>query len=344
MKQTVNQDKTIQKTVMTALLFPGFWDRWRAHGVESSVVQNVTHAVKNVEDWVHFFSSQAEQQISQAIETEKLAFTRQHYQRAGLYYNLAHWIFPDNDHNKRFWYQKSLNMFHKADQLLDYPVQHCRVAADDTYYPGRIRVPHQPQGVVIMVNPIDSTKEELFTYEDHFFDLGFVVYNVDGPGQGESYTLEGVLATTKRWQTYVDAVIDDAGQKFSHLSIYLFGTSSGAVWSIKASRHPKVEKAVAVSPAISRHGQMPDYFVERMTYFIDPKDSFMPDVQVNQVNKPIMLVHGNQDVMVNDEELYNLYQLLPKGKQIIEYPEEGHCCNFSLLDVRERAVKWWKSR
>ncbi len=44
--------------------------------------------------------------------------------------------------------------------------------------------------------------------------------------------------------------------------------------------------------------------------------------------------------MVKDTDIYELYQKLPAGKQLIEYENEGHCCNFKLREIRKISAEW----
>ncbi len=340
-----NVNSTIPKTLMTAKLFAGFWDRWLAHGIEREVVDNAKHEMEDIKGWTTYFSSFGEEhfQIAQNNEVngqKKKAI--KHYQLSGVYFNLNHWIFPDRLEEKIDWYKKSLDSFGNADRLFDIPCRYEAVSLDGTACPGRIRIPSQPKGSVIIINPIDSSKEELYSYENHFIELGYATFSFDGPGQGETFTLNGLKATTDRWSTFLDRVISLARKELPETEIYLFGTSSGANWSIMASNHPYVNRAIAVSPAVSVQIEMPDYFTERMHGILEHSTGMLPDIQELNTTKPILLFHGNKDVMVMDQDMYSLYDKLPDGKRLIEYADETHCCNNKLAEIRELADSWFR--
>lgn len=116
------------------------------------------------------------------------------------------------------------------------------IEIDNHQCAGRIRIPDHSRGIVIIVNPIDSSKEELFKYESDFLNAGFTTVSFDGPGQGGSYVLHGLRGTKKRWEAFIDQVIDFTSELFPDKPIFLFGTSLGASWALYGSGSPIVKK------------------------------------------------------------------------------------------------------
>jgi len=338
---------TIDKTLLTVNLIDGFWDRWLAHGVDKDDLVKIRSSFLTKETWIKGWEKLANQKV---LEAEKLKQQKNYteaelkFRIAGLYYNLIQWLIPERTEEKINWLIHSLNAFQKADSLSEIRTRYAQITID--HYPifGRIRIPSQPVGVIVIINPIDSTKEELFTYEKDFVEKNFATVSFDGPGQGASFTIGGCKATKEKWKTFIHEVINYTDSHFSNLPIYLFGTSSGASWSIYGSCHPKVSKALAVSPAFPNETiKLPDYFVERLQAILNPdSDHILPSFDHLDFRNPIMLVHGKRDVMVSDQNIYQLYEQLPVEKCFKEYEEEGHCCNYKLPEIRELAVSWFQ--
>lgn len=336
---------TIQKTLMTSLLFEGFWDRWIAHGIERQAAATFRGQLKSLEHWVQFLADRSKEYeiladsfLSQDIpkEAERL------YRIAGLHDNLIQWIYPETCNDKRKWFTKCKEQFALADTITKDQIEKVVLPLNGNNCYGRIRIPEEPKGCVIIINPIDSSKEELFTYEMDFAKLGFATVSFDGPGQGETYVFHGHRATCSGWGLFVNQLIDLAAERFPALSIHLFGTSSGASWAIYGSGHPKVSKVAAISPALINDMKKPEYFKERLSYILEDSESnILPQLNnVGQTN-PIILFHGNKDVMVKDVDIYELYgNLLPK-KRLVEYENEGHCCNFKLSEIRQISAQWF---
>ena len=110
------------------------------------------------------------------------------------------------------------------------------------------------------------------------------------------------------------------------------------------SGHPAVKKSVAVSPAVDlKKMNFPNYFEERINIAcnLGSNEKTMPDFKNINYQCPILVFHGRKDMMVPTEEMYDLYQQLPAGKKLIEFEEEGHCCNNKLEEIRKISLKWF---
>jgi len=265
-----------------------------------------------------------------------------HYRVAGLHYYLIQWIFPETGDERRTWFARCKRLFRQADAISKDHIREAVIRVDEADCPGRIRAPERPKGCVIIINPMDSSKEELFTYEMDFARMGFVTVSFDGPGQGESYVFCRSKATRERWDLFVNQVIDFTAAQYPELKICLFGTSSGAAWAIRGSGHPKVSKAVSVSPACKNDVKLPDYFTERMSHIVEKAETdCLPALNDFEHFSPVFLFHGKKDVMVRDEDISALYNKLPQGKRLVEYENEGHCCNFALSEIRKISAEWY---
>jgi hypothetical protein len=340
------ENKTIKEALMAALLIDGFWDRWIAHGVKKEDLQQIRSRFVSIDGWTSGWSEQAENKQREAALLEKngqFSKAMEAYKTAALYYQLAQWIYGVADSRKKDYLQKSVQLLQKADRFADYHVQYEKLLLGDSHCRGRILSPiTTPFGVVIMLNPIDSAKEELYSYEHDFVSQGFVVFNFDGPGQGETLLFEGQFASRTNWERYIDALIKLAETQFADLPIFVFGTSSGAAWTVYASQKSSIKKAVAVSPAFADEKKpLPPYFVNRFKA-VTAGSNFIPNIKKVKVEAPVMLVHGKQDVLVSVENMRLLYAQLPSGKRWLEYEGEGHCCNFKLGEIRVIASDWFK--
>lgn len=339
-----NPKATIKKTLMIAQLFDGFWERWIVHGVERDVINNVRNSIGNEDGWVKNFSHYGDihSDMAQFLQNHgRNQEAEHHYRLSSLYYNLAHWIFPSRCDEKVQLYRKVKELFVKADQISSINCSYETIEVEGYDCCGRVRIPEQPKGAIIIINPIDSTKEELFTYEEQFIKSGFATFSFDGPGQGETLTLNVFKATKSRWNSFINQVISFAYETLPNISIHLFGTSSGAVWSVYGSNHPYVNGVAAVSPAVSSNTKLPDYFTERMSCVLEGNTTMLPNLSDLSNCGQVLVFHGNKDVMVSDKDIYQLYGKLPIPKDIVEFSEEGHCCNNKLYKVRELSMQWF---
>lgn len=341
---TLNEkvEKTIAKTLLTANLFDGFWDRWNAHGVKKEDISFIRESFLTKDLWIKWWKERAEKKMQEAIYFKNKQLIKEaelSYRLSALYYQLNHWLMPGICKEKSNWLNISLDAVREADELSNSITNYVQLPIGSHIYFGRVRIPAYPKGTMIIINPLDSTKEELFTYEMDFLEKGFITISFDGPGQGQTYTMHGVMGTKKCWEQFVDEVIEYAAFHFGNQKIYLFGTSSGAAWSIYGSCNLKVSRVVAVSPAMRANDiKMPDYFIERTQFVLE--EDIVPSFYELPLKKPVLLVHGKKDVMLKDEDIYKLYTHLPNGKSYLEFENEGHCCNYKLPEIRQKAIEW----
>ncbi|ESU71802.1 hypothetical protein T260_11735 [Geobacillus thermopakistaniensis] len=332
----------MQKTIIAAKWIDGFWDRWIVHGVEKDDISSIRSFLVDKESWVETWGALARSWAERAVSLPA-AEAETAWRKASLYYHLAQWIIPERNEEKKEWLLKSLQAARIADELSPLETHYVQLDVEGKTCFGRVRLPVKAKGAVIIINPLDSTKEELFTYEDDFLQNGFVTVSFDGPGQGETYVHSGLKGAAGRWEQFIHLLIDWTSSHFS-LPICVFGTSSGASWAIYSSGHPKVRKVAAVSPAFeSKEIQLPAYFVERVQFVSEEKGSvWLPQLERTTFRHPVLLVHGKRDTMVPSEHIYRLYDRLPVGKQLLEFDDEGHCCNYKLHYIRGYAASWFQ--
>jgi hypothetical protein len=350
-KQTnrLTPELTLKKTILASVMNNGFWERWITHGIDKDYILRNRSKMTSLENWAERLQVKALEHSQLAKEFQDAGDFVQaefNYRTAGLYYDLIHWVYPVPEGDKIEWYKKCLEQFGLADIVTPDLISYHTLVVDGKKHEGRIRFPQTtPAGVVIISTPIDSAKEEMFTYELDFVREGFVVVSFDGTGQGETLLIHGHKASPTTWYKYVRELVEFTNNMFPDLPINVFGTSSGGSWAIEASRHPLVTRTVVVSPApkVIIDENLPDYFQERLHNILeDFYKGSLPEVNDLQEIDNIVVFHGAKDLLVNADELHAFYTRFSPEKRFITYEEEGHCCNFKLPEIRHRVSNWFK--
>ena len=345
-----NISRTIKRTLKTAKLFDVFWERWIVHGLDPIDLTRVRQNLTSIEDWNKSWENLAKEKENKAVLLEKegsYSEAEYVYRQTALLYNLNYWINPAYNQEKINWYNKCLHFIQKADNISEVETIYKTLAIDDDHCSGRIRIPSNAKGCIVIINPIDSSKEELFKYEMDFLNEGFITISFDGPGQGETFLFNKVIGTRERWERFTNLLIDYTSTLFPNLPIYLFGISLGASWVLYGSANEKVEKAVAVSPAVELDKMnMPAYFMDRMncSCVVEAYGRAIPKFNEIHYKNPIMVFHGNEDMMVPNEEMYELVRNIPSQTELIEYNDEGHCCNNRLDEIRKISIRWFTNQ
>ena len=58
-EEKISSEKTIQKTLLTAAMQDGFWERWIAHGIEREVIETNRTKLVTLTGWIEVFENQA---------------------------------------------------------------------------------------------------------------------------------------------------------------------------------------------------------------------------------------------------------------------------------------------
>ncbi|BCB05715.1 alpha/beta hydrolase [Bacillus sp. KH172YL63] len=345
--------KNIDRTLKTAKLFDVFWERWLVHGVDHDDVSNARLHMDSAKEWKNTWERLAEEKMNTGKGHEtRLDYPAAEtaYKQASLYYYLNYWLDPMHSPEKAGWYKKCQQAMKQADSISNIPTIYKEIVLPDhSICSGRIRLPDDPVGVIISVNPIDSSKEELYQYEMDFAEKGFITLSFDGPGQGDTFLSNGVIGTRQNWAYFIDRLIDYAEETYGEFPLYLFGTSMAASWVLYGSSNRKVSKAVAVSPAVEiDRMNIPAYFLQRMkcSCVYDMKseeetERLFPRFDTIQYHSPLLVFHGNKDTMISDGEMHRLFNRISSEKYLIEFEDQGHVCNHKLEEIRQISMAWF---
>ncbi|MFC7686966.1 serine aminopeptidase domain-containing protein [Ureibacillus sp. GCM10028918] len=345
----MSTDVVIEKTIFASVMDNGFWHRWIVHGIDEEFIKENKSKMISLKGWTETLAGKALEytKVAGRFEERNDFFQAEHnYRKAAIYYNLAQWVFPEPSRERIDWYKRCVKQTHLADQVSEDTINHHTLSICGKKYVGRVRIPKGTLlGLVILVIPIDSTKEEFFLYEQDFAKKGFVVISFDGTGQGETLLIHGHKADIKSFEQFTQGIIEFAYQNFPDLSINLFGTSSGGAWAIEASKNSLVSKTAVVSPPPKSKStiKLPDYFIVRMSnMLVDIKEDCLPLFETVEEIDNILMFHGGKDLLVNKDELLELFNRFAQEKRFLTYDEEGHCCNFKLPEIRRRVSEWFK--
>ena len=205
-----------------------------ANGIAATTVAELRERLIGLEDWIRILNKHAnlyEQQALSCLNQGLVSDAESLYRLAGMHYSLIQWIFPETGDERRLWYSRCKDMHRQADSLAEDEIIPVAIQVDGGNCYGRIRVPDRPRGCLILLNPVDCSKEELLSHEVYFADMGFVTMIFDGPGQGETYVFDQYRATGHRWGLFLNQMIEFAALRYPELNLYLFGNSSGATWA-----------------------------------------------------------------------------------------------------------------
>ena len=194
--------------------------RFTVNGVAASDFHDVLSSLTNWDDWCRAWSTRAavhEGLGREALDQNHSVSAGEHFSRAAVTYHFAKYLFVQDMDQMRAAHAKAVECLDLALPHLDPPGERVSIPYEGKHLAATLR---KPKGIVrppivLMTMGLDSTKEELLTFEMDFLRRGMAILAFDGPGQGEAeydfpirYDYENVVGPVIDWLIATRADID----------------------------------------------------------------------------------------------------------------------------------------
>ncbi len=192
------------------------WEaRFTVNGVAPSDFHDVMSSLTRWDDWCRVWSARAkvhEDLGREALAGKHFVSAGEHLSRAAVTYHFAKYLFVQDMEQMRAAHMKAVDCLNLALPHLDPPGERVLIPYEGKHLVGTLRLPKvlakgaaRPP-IVLMTMGLDSTKEELLTFEMDFLRRGLAILAFDGPGQGEAeydfpirYDYENVVGPVIDW-------------------------------------------------------------------------------------------------------------------------------------------------
>ena len=165
--------------------------RFCANGIAVSDFNDVLGALRSWDDWCRVWSERAaihERLGDEALAERRFVSAGEHLSQAAVTYHFAKYLFVQDIQQLRTAHRNAVDCLRRALPHLDPPGERVLIPYQGAHLAATLRLPHgvaRPP-VVLMTMGLDSTKEELGTFELTFLKRGMATLAFDGPGQGEA--------------------------------------------------------------------------------------------------------------------------------------------------------------
>jgi dienelactone hydrolase len=225
-----------------------FGPRYTANGVTFSDFMDVTSSIESWDDWCRAWSARGlihENMGRRALEKKQFVSAGEHLGRAAACYHFGKYLFSQDPEQMRAAHGKAVECYSLALPHLDPPGERVLIPYEGKHLAGVLRRPTQASNrppLVIMCNGLDSTKEELDSFQVTFLKRGMATLVVDGPGQGEA---EYDFAIRPDYEVIVGILIDWVEKRtdIDTSRIGIWGLSLGGYYAPRAAAFEKRIKA-----------------------------------------------------------------------------------------------------
>lgn len=334
--------------------------RMVTNGVPLADFLDVTTNVNAWKDWCKTWTKKGDlhQKLgNEAISGNKTISAAEHYRTAAVCYHFGRFLFVDFPEEMRAAHVKSVQCYNKALPFLNPSGTRLSIPYDGKLLYGNLRVPKSKFSkppVVILILGLDSTKEEMFTYESVFLERGIATFSFDGPGQGEG---EYEFFMCPEYEKPVEAVISRLKQE-THLNtdkLGLWGVSMGGYYAPRAAAFCKGVSAcislsgpfdlsqcfgnlpeLTASAVVHRSGSTGEAEIKKFTKRMSLKGV------ASKIECPLYIVSGALDRVITPEQGQLLEKAAQNSSEVIHQiiSNGGHVANNVAYYYRNKCADW----
>jgi len=228
-----------------------FLSRFAVNGVAASDFEEVLNSLDSWNDWCKAWSARAA--VHEGLGREALArgyniSAADHLSRAAVTYHYAKYLFVQDIEQMRAAHMKAVQCLDLALPHLDPPGERVLVPYEGRTLACTLRKPKSVERppIVLMTMGLDSSKEELLTFEMNFLDRGIAILAIDGPGQGEG---EYEMPIRSDYENVIGPVIDWIEKERKDIDakrVAVWGISLGGYYAPRAAAfEPRIKACIS---------------------------------------------------------------------------------------------------
>jgi 2,6-dihydroxypseudooxynicotine hydrolase len=332
--------------------------RMTVNGVAPSDFFDVLNSLERWEDWCAAFSARAkihEDMGREALAKEQFVSAGEHLARAAATYHFAKYLFVNDMAQMRAAHMKGVDCLTLALPHLDPPGERVLIPYEGKHLAGTLRRPGgiERPPLVLMTMGLDSTKEELVTFEDNFLRRGMAILAFDGPGQGEA---EYDFPIRPDYENVVGPVIDWVKRELHEIDgerIGVWGISLGGYYAPRSAAFDKRIKAAIANCGPWDFGALWDTlpeltrlaFVARSHSKSDDEarrkaHALCLDGVADKIECPLFVVAGGLDRLCPPEDARKLAAQARGPVELLVIPDGNHVAHNRFYRYRAQSADW----
>ncbi|MDD3793818.1 MAG: alpha/beta fold hydrolase [Candidatus Gracilibacteria bacterium] len=169
----------------------------------------------------------------------------------------------------------------------------------------------------------------------YIHDLGYNVMMYDYPGYGKSEGLPYKENVDESSQTFFEYLQKEKNIESKDLIVW--GYSVGTAVATDFASKNDFERLVLVSPLSSRYDMSRKLFGFALQKILFLSDSYVTKDLVKKFNKPVLIIHGNEDNIVSFNQGKRVFENYAGEKSFIEIDKFGHN---GIIDTYGESLKY----
>ena len=335
-----------------------FLSRFTVNGVAASDFDDLLNQLTSWDDWCRVWSERAS--VHEAMGREALASghyvsAADHLTRAAVTYHYGKYLFVQDMDQMRSAHARAVECLDLALPHLNPPGERVLIPYEGKHLADTLRLPqgvnHPP--IVLMTMGLDSTKEELLTFETTFLERGMAILAFDGPGQGEAeydfpirYDYENVVGPVIDWLSAHRRDVDTN-------RVGIWGISLGGYYAPRTAAFEKRIKACIANcgpynwgalwdklPGLTR-----DAYIQR-SHSKTAEEAHAKAFQLSlegvaeKIECPLFVIAGGLDRLCPPEDAERLAREARGETVLLVIPDGNHVAHNRAYKYRNQSADW----
>jgi 2,6-dihydroxypseudooxynicotine hydrolase len=324
-------------------LWENIFHRFLAEGAIYRELQDLKRTIRSYDGWRSAWvalARETEERAEQSLRSSSTQTAAEDFQRSSIYYFFAQFLLWDDADGKRQTYQDCARVFRSASAHLTVPQDPIQIPYRDIQMPGFMRLPlgvNKPP-CVLLINGLDTTKEEQLMISNLCIQRGLATVSFDGPGQGETFYR---MKMNAHYVEAVYAALDfiEARPEIDCQRIGIIGRSLGSHYAARAAMSDSRIKAVASWGSmfdLRNFRTIPPLTLAGFKYVtgsqtLDDAIPYLESVDLSQVegriNCPLMVLNGGRDPITPPANIERMKALGDGAVEVLFWEDGSHCAH-----------------
>ena len=335
------------------------WEaRFTVNGVAPSDFHDVLASIDSWDDWCRAWSGRAklhEDLGREALDGRHFVSAAEHLSRAAVTYHFAKYLFVQDMAQLRAAHGKAVECLNLALPHLDPPGERVMIPYEGNELAATLRRPRGAKRppLVLMTMGLDSTKEELLTFEMNFLERGMAILAFDGPGQGEA---EHDFPIRHDYEKVVGPVIDWAKTNLRDIDtdrIGIWGISLGGYYAPRTVAFENRIKAAIANCGPYNWGALWEKLPELTRAAYVKRSHSASDGEARdkafrlslegigpRIKCPIFIIAAGLDRLCPPEDAKRLASEIGNSAELLVIDDGNHVAHNRFYKYRGRSADW----
>ena len=332
--------------------------RFTVNGVPPSDFHDVLASIERWEDWCRAWSARAkvhEDLGHEALAERHFVSAGEHFGRAAALYHFAKYLFVNDMTQMRAAHRRAVACLTLALPHLDPPGERVTIPYEGKHLAATLRRPNgiARPALVLMTMGLDSTKEELLTFEDNFLRRGMAILAFDGPGQGEAEYDFPIRADYEAVTGIVIDWVESERKDIDASRIGIWGISLGGYYAPRSAASEKRIRACIANGGPWDFGALWDSLPELTRLAFIARSHSGSDEEgrkrahalslagvADKIECPLFVIAGGLDRLCPPEDARKLAATARGAVELLVIEDGNHVAHNRFYRYRARSADW----